>query len=68
MSTEEELRSCYPKVDSPEGVREDLIDSPDDIYTLCNMVNLLLRDVILVNLSFHMCSHCLSMLIPFSQA
>ena len=28
------------------------------------MVNLLLRDVILVNLGFHMCSHCLSMLIP----
>ena len=32
------------------------------------MVNLLLRDVILVNLGFHMCSHCLPMLVPFSQA
>ena len=68
MSTEEELRSCHPKVDSPEGVREDLIDSPDDISTLHNMVNLLLRDLLLVNLRFHMCSDCLSMLIPFSQA
>jgi len=68
VSTEEELRSFPPKVDSPEGVREYLIDSPGDIYTLYNMVNLLLRDVILVNLRFHMCSHCLSMLIPFSQA
>ena len=68
MSTEKELRSCYPKVDSPEGVREDLIDSPDDIYTLSNMANLLLRDVMLVNLRFHMCSHSLSVLIPSSQA
>ena len=33
--------------------------------TLYNMVKPLLRDVILVNLGFHMCSHCLSMLIPF---
>ena len=30
-------------------------------------MNLLLRDVILVNLGFHMCSQCLSMLIPFSH-
>ena len=36
--------------------------------TLYNMVNLLLRDVILVNLGFNMYSHCLSMLNPFSQA
>ena len=37
--------------------------------TLYNMVNLLLRDVILVNLGFHMCIHCLSMLnYSFSQA
>ena len=35
--------------------------------TLYNMVNLHLRDVILVNLGFHMCSQCLSMLIPFSH-
>ena len=33
--------------------------------TLYNMVNLLLRDVILVNLGFNMYSHCLSMLNPF---
>ena len=39
-----------------------------DHTTLYNKVNLLLRDVISVNLGFHMCSHCLSMLIPFSQA
>ena len=32
------------------------------------MVNLVLRDAVLVNLGFHTCSHCLSMLIPFSQA
>ena len=32
------------------------------------MVNLSLRDVVLVNLGFLMCSHCLSMLIPLSQA
>ena len=35
--------------------------------TLYNMVNLLLRDVILVILRFHMCSYCLSMLIPISR-
>ena len=35
---------------------------------LCNKVNLLLRDVILVNLGVHMCAHYLSMLIPISQA
>ena len=45
-------------------------DSPDDTWhtTLYKMVNLLLRDVVLVNLGFHMCSHCLSMLVPFFQA
>ena len=40
------------------------VDSPDDIrhgeHTF--------RDVILVTLGFNMCSHCLSMLIPFFQA
>ena len=33
-----------------------------------NMVNLLLRDVVLVNLGFHMCSHCLPTLVPLFQA
>ena len=32
-----------------------------------NVVNLLLRDVILVNLGFRMRSHCLSKLIPYSH-
>lgn len=35
------------------------------LTTLYSMVNILLRDVILVNLGFDMCSHCLSILIPF---
>ena len=71
-----ELRSFRTKVDSLEGVRLDLVDSPDHIqypvqYTCnrrCNKVNLLLRDVILVNFGVHMCAHYLSMLIPISQA
>ena len=66
-----ELRSFRTKVDSPEGVRLDLVDSPDHIllyYRRCNKVNLLLRDVILVNFGVHMCAHYLSMLIPISQA
>ena len=29
---------------------------------------LLLQYVILVNLGFHMCGHCLSTFVPFSQA
>ena len=53
---------------SPEGVRQDLSRFARCHATLYNMANLLLLDVILVNLGFHMCSDCLSMLIPFSQA
>ena len=34
---------------------------------LCNKVNLLLRDVILVNFGVHMCAHYLSVIIPVSQ-
>jgi len=55
-----ELRSFRQK-----GFAWDLSRFAQSHTTLYNMVNLLLRDVILVNLGFHMCSHCLSMLIPF---
>ena len=37
-------------------------------YNTVQQTLLLLRDVILVDLGFHMCAHCLSMLAPFSQA
>ena len=55
-----ELRSFLPK-----AFAQDLSRFARSHTTLYNMVNLLLRDVMLVNLRFHMCSHCLSMLIPF---
>ena len=35
--------------------------------TICNAVNILMRDGILVNLGFHMCGHCLSTLISFFE-
>ena len=60
-----ELRSFRPKVDLPEGVRQDLSRFAQRHTTLYNMLNLPLGDVILVNLGFHMCSHCLSMLTTF---
>ena len=63
-----ELRSFRTKVDSPEGVRLDLVDSHTIHNRRCNKVNLLLRDVILVNFGVHMCAHYLSMLITISQA
>ena len=52
---------------SPEGVRQDISRFAWCHTTLYNMVNLLLRGVVLVNLGFHMCSQCLSMLIPFTN-
>ena len=59
------------KVDSPEGVRLDLSRFARSHTThynrLCNKVNLLLRDVILVNFGVHMCAHYLSVIIPISQ-
>ena len=52
-----ELRSFRTKVDSPT------------IHNRrCNKVNLLLRDVILVNFGVHMYAHYLSMLFSISQA
>ena len=49
----------------PKAFAQDLSPFARSHTTLYNMVKLLLRDIILVNLGFHMCSHCLSMLIPF---
>ena len=63
-----ELLSFRPKVGPLEGVRYDLNRFARWHTPLYKMVNRLLWDVISVNLGFHMCSHCLSMLIPFSQA
>ena len=60
-----ELLSFRPKVGPLEGVRYDLNRFARWHTPLYKMVNRLLWDV---NLGFHMCSHCLSMLIPFSQA
>ena len=58
-------RSFHPKVHSPDGVRQDLSQFARWRTTLYSMVNIFLQDVILVNLGFDMCRHCLSMLIPF---
>ena len=57
----DKLRSFRPK-----AFPRTLVVHPMTYNTL-HMVTILLRDVILVNLGFHMCSQCLSMLIPFSH-
>ena len=64
-----ELLSFRPKVDSPDGVRQDSSRFARCHKTLYNMHGEhTFRDVILVTLGLHMYSHCLSMLSPFFQA
>ena len=63
-----EMRSFRPKVDSPNGVRQDIGRFAQWHTTLLQHGENAFRGVILVTLGFHMCSHCLSMHIPFFQA
>ena len=63
-----EMRSFRPKVDSPNGVRQDIGRFAQWHTTLLQHGENTFRGVILVTLGFHMCSHCLSMHIPFFQA
>ena len=57
-----ELRSFCPM-----AFAMTLVDSPDDTRHSTTWWISTIRDVILVTLGFHMCSHWLSMLIPFFQ-
>ena len=59
LSLRMELRSFRPT-----AFGNTLVDSPMT-YNILQEDENTFRDVILVTLGFHMCSHCLSMLIPF---